>query len=306
MASERELELLRVIADHRLLTVSQLEQLHYSSRQAANRALRRMVEAGWVIRSQLNCEGKRGRPETVVSLTAAAVGLLRDAGVLPADLPADRATAAALVRMMEHEVLLNWFRVQLLAVEGENAAFSTRFLSVNSPFSLDDEQKSLLTDSVPVAPNEAERRGLRPDGAFCLTHKDSGKSLLFFLEVDRGTEALSSQQDKASTVAEKLNDYRVYLGTEGYKRYQGVFQTHFHGFRVLFLANSGDRQVKISRLITKLRPSDFAWVTDQEQMTTKGLAAPIWRRGGQLDRAPESILGKTNTQTGDTREGQPE
>jgi hypothetical protein len=130
-----------------------------------------------------------------------------------------------------------------------------------------------------------------PDGVFVITDEEPEKSLLFFLEVDMGTETLQSTKQTAGDVRQKIINYQNLFRENHYKRYEKIFNAHFSGFRLLFLVNTLVRMKALSDLVQQMPPSDFIWVTDQEQMFSNGLSAEIWTRGGRTDRKTESILG---------------
>jgi hypothetical protein len=46
-----------------------------------------------------------------------------------------------------------------------------------------------------------------------------------------------------------------------------------------------------------MAPSDFIWLTEQERLFTDGGFAKIWARGGNLQVAQQSILGRKHCRT---------
>ena len=48
---------------------------------------------------------------------------------------------------------------------------------------------------------------------------------------------------------------------------------------------------KICDLARQMPPSDFIWISDQNQLFSQGISAEIWARGGRYHKPPESILG---------------
>jgi hypothetical protein len=106
-----------------------------------------------------------------------------------------------------------------------------------------------------------------------------------------GTETLQSTKQTAGDVRQKIINYQNLFRENHYKRYEKIFNAHFSGFRLLFLVNTLVRMKALSDLVQQMPPSDFIWVTDQEQMFSNGLSAEIWTRGGRTDRKTESILG---------------
>ena len=50
-------------------------------------------------------------------------------------------------------------------------------------------------------------------------------------------------------------------------------------------------QISLTLSPCPIPPSDFIWLTNQEQMFSDGLSAEIWVRGGKTDRPLQSIIG---------------
>ena len=130
-----------------------------------------------------------------------------------------------------------------------------------------------------------------PDGVFVVTDKESGKSLLFFLEVDMGTETRVTSRRKPTDVRQKIINYQALFGTEKYKRYEKIFNVSLNGFRLLFLFHTSARLNAICRLVREMPPNGFVWLADQNQMFLHGLAAEIWVHGGKVGQKLRSILG---------------
>jgi hypothetical protein len=131
-----------------------------------------------------------------------------------------------------------------------------------------------------------------PDGVFSITNKEAEKkSLLFFLEVDMGTETIASPSRGPKDLRQKIIRYQDLFTSASYKGYEGVFDSKFNGFRLLFLANSAARLNSLCRLVQEMPPSDFIWLGDQEKMFSQGLSAKIWARGGRIKDPAQSILG---------------
>lgn len=114
MLATRYLTLLYTIADYRVLATSQIAALHFGSEQAARRANRVMASHGF-LNVQFDRLGRRcGRPEQTFSLTPAAVQALKDAGRLPHDLPPEDAQSITPKEMLDHQLGINWLRIDAL------------------------------------------------------------------------------------------------------------------------------------------------------------------------------------------------
>jgi hypothetical protein len=132
-----------------------------------------------------------------------------------------------------------------------------------------------------------------PDAVFATTNSTENKTLLFFLEVDCGTETLSSPQRDMKDIRQKILNYQWYFQSLKYKRYEAIFETaHLGGFRVLFLTKAAGRLAALCKLTQEMQPSRFIWLTEQERMFNDGVSANIWARGGNLHATQQSILGR--------------
>jgi len=126
---------------------------------------------------------------------------------------------------------------------------------------------------------------------FALTHDQVPQALLFFLEVDRGTEALNSAKRPRQDVEQKVVNYQATYRLQRYGRLQQVLGHEFQGFRLLFLASDLGRAGALCRLVREMPPSSFIYVTDRGSLESKGVWADIWVQGGRLDVPRQSILG---------------
>jgi len=126
---------------------------------------------------------------------------------------------------------------------------------------------------------------------FCLSHAQTGKALLFFLEVDMGTETLSSPSGDSRDVRQKVIDYQAHFRRRGYEPYGRLWNCTFKGFRLLLVADDAARRAQLCGLVRSLPPCEFIWVTDRGSLLSEGVWGAIWSRGGRSDGPPESILG---------------
>ena len=139
--------------------------------------------------------------------------------------------------------------------------------------------------------------GLVPDLVFRIRSAEERKSLLFFLEVDMGTETVASPKRTPKDFREKVGKYREQFRSGNYKSFQPVWKATFRGFRLLVLANSLARCEALCSLVREMRPSDFVWLVPESLLAGRGLSDAIWARGGRTDRPAESILGKQMSKT---------
>jgi len=283
--------LLTSIAEHRILTVFQMTVLQRRSANALRRRLRLLRDEGLIAMTSRSLAGGQGRPENLISLTESGVDLLKAKGVINTTVPGDHVTAAKL-NCLDHEILINDFRVQLVQMSRVVPALKTRFLSPTSPLLPPcADGRPLMPEKIRMDDRTDNTVGFIPDGVFATTHEELGKTLLFFLEVDRGTEPLMRKRGSAQDVRQKVLQYQTLFDRDRYQGYAKILECQLRGFRVLFLTDHPARLVALCRLVRETPPSDFIWLTDRGRMSSSGIWAPIWARGGRDTEPLESILG---------------
>ena len=162
----------------------------------------------------------------------------------------------------------------------------------NSPFlPKDQNDRILITDYSPVPGANIQGIKFTPDAVFIISDSVEGKTCLFFLEVDCGTETIASPKRDKSDIQQKIVNYQWYFQSQAYKRYEQVFKCQLRGFRLLFLTSTRGRLVALSELTQQIRPSNFVWLTECSRLFPDGISAEIWTKGGDLHGPPRSILG---------------
>lgn len=290
--NKNDVELLTQLAEYRLLTVSQLAALRARSLQGVRRRMR-WLEQEQLLRATTRGFGHgRGRPEKLISLADAGVDLLRRRELLPAEVRTEQVTADG-VASPEHQLLTNWFRIHLVQMERTIPRLAVEFLSPTSPLLPPSPDGSPgVSERVAVDGGRHEPIRFTPDGVFSIADRESEKTLLFFLEVDMGTETLASPARHQRDVRQKVINYQAYFRSGGYKRYQSVWNRELNGFRLLFLTSSAGRLADLCRLVQEMPPADFIWLTDERRMFEQGVSAAIWARGGNDRAVVQSILGR--------------
>ena len=289
--SLRKLTVLELIAEYRVLLTAQVALLSGTGLRAAQKKIMMLRHRGYLTFSHYELEGNRGRPKGVCSLTEKGAELLKREGLIISEIPNHRITGEAIVNV-QHELLINWFRIHLLQIDVHIPELHTEFISATTPFqALNEDGLPLIADR--ISDDDADE-GFIPDGVFCIRNEQQNKRLLFFLKVDLSTESIVSAQNPVS-ISQKIRSYRSYFQTKGYKRYEKKWMEDLDGFRVLFLTNTPQRKESICGFL-KTNPSlNFVWITDKEQMFRHGVSASIWIKGGP-GSPPRSILGSTLAQ----------
>ena len=234
------LHFLSELISYRCLTIRQCDAVGLASMQMARKYVRELVREKLVSITPFQTEGNNGRPENLILPTPKGLKSIGSAGK-----PIEQ-------RLFAHQYYLNWCRIRLGALEqfGLQVQFYTR----------------------PIG-------DLWPDGTLVLRSKKRNKSLLFFVEMDMGTESLSGElQSKVLA-------------------YQGLFRSgaytelgpSFHGFRVLFVFSDRNRLRGFTRLCERVGPCLFVWSAAFESLDTSGAAAPIWYRGSDVEQQLSTI-----------------
>jgi len=289
--SSRKLELLKLIAEYRVLLTTQVALLSGTGQRAAEKATQMLRDRGYLTFSHYEFEGNRGRPRGVCSLTDRGAELLQRESLIDAEIPNHRMTGEAIVHV-NHELLINWFRIHLLQIDIHIPDLHSEFISATTPFQpLNEDGLPMIADRVS---SDDTDDGFIPDGVFSIASEKQNKRLLFFLEVDRSTESIASAQNPVS-ISQKIRSYRSYFQTKGYKRYEKMWMENLDGFRVLFLTNTPQRRDSISGFLRTNPSLNFIWITDKEQMFRHGVSANIWVKGGPSSPLV-SILGSTLAQ----------
>lgn len=285
-------EILTSIAEYRVLCVRHLSLLHARNVRALRRRLCRLEDDGLLQMGPRGFGRSRGRPEQVLSLTEAGVEKLKADGVVPKDIRWEQIGAENL-RCVEHQLLLNELRLQLSQVARIAPSLKARFLyPASGPF-------GVFAGGIRLGPEGGHGAGapkgpgvaLTPDGVFAIADTVANRTVLFFVEVDMGTESLASPLRTGKDVRQKILTYQAFFRARGYESYEQACGAALRGFRLLFLSNSVSRMMGLCLLVRQTPPSQFIWLTNRESMLSKGACAPVWIRGGRYDTPPESILG---------------
>jgi len=231
-------------------------------------------------------------------LTERGVDLLRDKGLIGKDVPYESVGPVS-KRLFGHQLLMNWFRIHLNEIDKVEQGATLKSWAYNSPFVPRKADGSIITtDYSPIGRKTVRQVKFTPDAVFILTNASRTITMLSFLEVDCGTETLSSPQRDMSDIRQKILNYQWYFQSLRYKRYEEILKVPFlHGFRVFFLAKTVGRLAALCKLTQEMEPSGFICLTEQQRLLDNGVFAKIWARGGNLQVALRSILGSKHCRT---------
>jgi hypothetical protein len=284
--SERDHELLLTIAQHRVLTATQLAIRCERNGPATRHRLRILHEQGLIEATSSRLGRGSGRPEKLVSLSANGVTCLKALGLIDADIASEQFTVRGL-KHPDHDEVVSEVWTQLTLLARHFSGFETLDLA---PPRVRTNQTAPAggqpSDPKPIS----GQPDLVPDGVFAIRHQGIGKTLLFFLEVDMGTQPLIGGRGPNRDVRSKILRHQAWFCGGEYRCFS-TSDRLFTGFRVLFVAGGASRVASLCQLIRQTPPSNFVWATDDPRMRREGLWGRIWTAGGDLSRAPESILG---------------
>ncbi len=272
--TDRDRSILRDVWLFRYATTEQLARLHFSNLKVAQRRLRKLADGGLLDRFSPRESSKAGfHPWWYRLGRPGARALSVDVG-LPVDhlLPPKRSPQSN--QFLDHHREVNDFRVWLRrAVSATEGRFRCRFVP----------EYSEVEDVVnPVAVRTNSGKTVNPDGAFCLERVD-GRSALFLLEVDRGTEPLEGRHP--NSIIRKLGGYRSMFDEEADGHYADMFGKPFRGFRVLFVVPDSKRGEAIRKCSTRAELEPLVWTCRSELLASGAeLVEPVWSVGAETEQ----------------------
>jgi hypothetical protein len=246
----------------------------------ARKTIRKLAGQSLVDVTHHVMRGSAGRPENVIVPREKAIRILKERNMIDPDIPTELLSKTD-YRTLGHQLLTNWVRIGLERVVQLKSNLNVDYLN---PLTNQNLYEFGLTGS-------AATSRLIPDGIFTITDSIQHKSLLFFLEVDMGTEVLASDRILTKDIKKKVLGYQAIFKNGLYRRLGGTSETTFGGFRVLFVANNKPRLDQLCRLVISIPSTGFVWLTDESRLFDPGVSGKIWVRGGDHGIEMQSILG---------------
>ena len=284
-------EVLKSLAEYRILTPTQITTFYQKSRQVVWRRLHILEKEGLVQTIRHEFGRGRGRPESLLGLTEHGIDILKEKKLSGKDISYEDILVGENF-CFDHQLLMNWFRIHLNQIERVLPRITVKFLAHNSPFLPKGPNGQIfITDYSPVPDSGEQGFKFIPDAVLGICDSIEKKTYLSFLEVDRGTETMASTKREMTDIRQKIINYQWYFETEGYKRYEEVFKRKLIGFRLLFLTHSYGRLVALCKLTREIFPTEFVWLTECSRLFPEGVSAKIWAIGGDLNGPQDSLLG---------------
>lgn len=264
---ERDVALLRGLFEARVMKLSHIARLYFEGREeAAKKRVQKLKNAGYIRERK----GRRAYESAILSLTKKAFGALIESGALLVYPPIGWKSLEKRLDVsdstLRHELTVLDAKAALAPALEQSPGLSITEFSVwprLCEFSIERRAASVV----------------RPDGLLRIEEAEAGGSrneLVFFLEVDRGTEG-------HDVLVEKAVDYRHYLDHGDLReRVGGKGRVPFRVLLVLKTttrrgAPSIERRNNIAEALL-LRPEkfgNFIWLTTLEELTGDPLGT-IW------------------------------
>lgn len=288
---EKISEILLSLAEYRCLSVEQLAALHFSSLQMARKARNELDRAGFVDTIHGGYGGGKGRPGILLSLSRSGIERLIMEDRLRGSVKPGALSCPGR-NLINHQLLLNWVCIHVRRLQDFYADLKSHFVFANSHLLNSPSGSTLdIKETFQTGYRRMTTISFIPDGVFSIGSTTLKRTLLFFVEVDMGSETNASEKDDPNDFLEKTRNYRAYFLSKAYKRYEHWRRCKFNGFRVLVVTNTHARMEALCRLVNTSQASDFIWLTSKPLLLNQGISDNIWARGGSIGSPPSSILG---------------
>ncbi len=277
LVTERDVDLLLSLYKYRYLTSSQVRRLHFPSQQTANRRIRALEDALYVgaafvpgLEERLVCLKRKGADVVAERLRVVPEKL---GWKKKLELPKDP-------YFVRHFAAVNDFRIALSAAcEARDdlslLGFIPEYEGARTPKGI---VRKYLRDVVSDIRSPHDKITHTPDGVFAL--RKNGKTALFFLEVDRGTETIA---DGENGFMKTIRFYLNYLAEGGFERYGADFSITepFRVFRVLVVTTSLRRleNMRTAGGALAFEPDAakrLIWVTAEAAVACGNLLSSVW------------------------------
>ncbi len=281
--TDRDIAVVVSVYKYRYLTGEQIQTLYFPSETIRNRRLQRLIRHGYIkpfeilnIPVRLFRLTKKGADLVAYTLEVPLEDLLWKPNTKD---PKD-------YYFMRHFVATNDFRITLTrACESRDDLDLRGFIPEHyGAKHLSGKVTKYIKDLAFDIYDPREQISHTPDAVFCLGKDD--RSALFFLEIDRGTEALSNR-DKG--VLKMIRFYLGYAKDRTFAGYAEDFKTDpFKTFRVLIVTTSRKRLQNMRSASSALPPDThqklrFFWGTTFNNINPSSIFSPIWQSMNSQD-----------------------
>jgi hypothetical protein len=287
-----DLDILRVLADYRVLTAPQASFVLKRNPAALRRRLGELAGEGFIDHLHVPASKGRGRPSNLYSISHKAYKALQECEILDKSIAYEHVGGESLLTQIAHKLLLNYCRFQFEQIATEIPELTVTFIPSDSPFGPGNTRCGFACNKLHGTNAASEEWVLIPDAVVAVSDPAASKTLLFFLEVDTGTEPIVRSSQPGADITGKIHRYQACFRSGSYKMYEEILSTRVNGFRVLFLTNSEPRLRDLCSAINANPPSQFIWSSSRERVQAHGISGKVWVKGGKFASDLDSILGR--------------
>jgi len=260
--TKRDVALLSLISQYRVLRRDQVQRLLFPSKNTANERLKRLYHHGFLQRRWLPVEYGQGMSQALYLLDARGADLLAQRLGLDRGEIHWRATHNIVSSpFLNHMLMINDVRIAV-ALAAESAGYRIeRWLT--------QEELSASPDHVHLSEaNGSHRVAIIPDSYFCL--RMDNRRAHFLIEADRAT--VSNRR-----WAQRVSAYLEYVRSGQYTHRYGA-----HSLRVLTVTTGLKRLTNLKRTTERAGGGPLFWFATLSEVTADAvLHRPIWRVAGQ-------------------------
>ena len=281
----RDVTLILDIYKYRYLSVDQVKQLHFPSKRTAYRRLQTLTAQGF-----LKAFTVPHIPGRVYFIDKPGAEIVAGELQIPVDnLEWHRSMKAPKdYYFLRHFLAINDFRILITQTcQGSPITLKGFIPEYIGEKTSQGNVKKYIRDRVCDVTNQAYEYSHTPDGVFAL--EKEGKTALFFLEIDRGTEIISNPE---KGFLKCIVFYLNYWAEKKFVRYGEDFNCPpFQTARVLFITTSGERIKNIRQTVSDLpffkdSIKRFFWITTNSRLQRDGLFSNIFV---SLDRDDQTV-----------------
>lgn len=266
---DRFKKIMRAFADYKILTTSHINELNFVNIKTCQRWLRAKVRQGYLRWFPCPLMGQTGRSERVYYLNPKRASEIRALLQLPQDQPLTTRPPSNPVKI-DHHLKINDFIIALICGLGQKYSFECIPEYGRGNHKILNLKEKYISDRVTLPVPPYREITFVPDAVFTIKNCLSDQKALFFLEIDNGSEPVSSLKNK-------LLAYTSYARGR-FQRYSAEFTFSFKGFRTL-IVTTGQTRLKHLLLLCKEFGSIF-WLTTFDKVSPSTILTPIWLVAG--------------------------
>lgn len=277
--TERDIEIVRIVSDHRFIRSIHISQLLDANHEKISRRLAVLYHHGYIDRPPAQLEYYRpGSTKMIYALANRGAQLLiHHLGVEVGNADWTRKNFEARRAFMLHQLAIVDLRVALtLAVcaRPELTLIEPDALIATMPAATQTANKPLAWRVKVQHKGSLQEIGVQPDYAFALRYAD-GSRRCYLVECDRGTMPVERAALKQTSIVKKLLVYQ-----KGHKQKMHVRDFDWKAFRVLFITNTPKRAANIKDAILRtpdLKNSELFYITDQQTLIDADILTHAWQ-----------------------------